>query len=181
MTVKLAERTGAGCLGILLDGRFVVRKFVASLQTCHLAYIHYVHNYTYQKYSLRVSWCIDGEGKALDSSTIPTPLANKGIIKEAIAFLTQFAEENNDAYSTSGGLEKRIEEMKREVEATGTYVQTFDELQYGCRLAWRNSGRCIMRKVCLYVHYLQCGFITTVLSFFFQLAPIGLFHPRVTG
>ena len=108
-------------------------------------------------------------------------LGKQSIIKEAIAFLTQFAEENNDAYSTSGGLEKRIEEMKREVEATGTYVQTFDELQYGCRLAWRNSGRCIMRKVCLYVHYLQCGFITTVLSFFFQLAPIGLFHPRVTG
>lgn len=33
----------------------------------------------------------------------------------------------------------RIDEILKEIEATGTYVQTFDELEHGIRVAWRNS------------------------------------------
>jgi nitric-oxide synthase len=31
------------------------------------------------------------------------------------------------------------------IEATGTYVHTYDELLFGARLAWRNSARCVGR------------------------------------
>ena len=69
-------------------------------------------------------------------------------LEEAVAFLTQYAHEEESAYGdVKGGLAARLREVKDEVERTGTYVQTFKEIEYGCRLAWRNSGRCIMRKV----------------------------------
>ena len=42
--------------------------------------------------------------------------------------------------------EKRWEEIVTEVEKTGTYTHTFDELQHGIRVAWRNAPKCSNRK-----------------------------------
>jgi nitric-oxide synthase len=42
-------------------------------------------------------------------------------------------------------LEARWAQIKTEVAETGTYTQTFDELQHGARVAWRQSVRCIGR------------------------------------
>jgi nitric oxide synthase oxygenase domain/subunit/sulfite reductase alpha subunit-like flavoprotein/hemoglobin-like flavoprotein len=41
--------------------------------------------------------------------------------------------------------DKRWSEILREIRATGTYTQTFDELEYGARVAWRNAPKCIGR------------------------------------
>ena len=35
--------------------------------------------------------------------------------------------------------------MRSEIDATGTYTHTLDELTFGARVAWRNSARCIGR------------------------------------
>lgn len=43
------------------------------------------------------------------------------------------------------GLEQRVEEIRAEIEHTGTYIQHTKELEYGARVAWRNSNRCIGR------------------------------------
>lgn len=43
------------------------------------------------------------------------------------------------------GFEQRMEEIRSEIEHTGTYVQRTKELEYGARVAWRNSNRCIGR------------------------------------
>ncbi len=40
---------------------------------------------------------------------------------------------------------KRIEEVRREVNETGTYSHTSLELEHGARMAWRNNNRCIGR------------------------------------
>ncbi len=40
---------------------------------------------------------------------------------------------------------KRIEEVRREVNETGTYSHTLVELEHGARMAWRNNNRCIGR------------------------------------
>jgi len=40
----------------------------------------------------------------------------------------------------------RFTDIKNEIKATGTYWQTYDELAYGAKLAWRNSTRCIGRN-----------------------------------
>ena len=78
----------------------------------------------------------------------------KTVLEEAVAFLKQFAHENDGAYDLIGGLDARLKAVEKEIEETGTYKHTFEELEYGCRLAWRNSGRCIMRKVCTIMYVL---------------------------
>jgi len=42
-------------------------------------------------------------------------------------------------------LTARISQVEAEIAATGTYTHTYEELQYGCRVAWRNSSKCIGR------------------------------------
>ncbi|MGG4483704.1 nitric oxide synthase oxygenase [Paenibacillus illinoisensis] len=41
--------------------------------------------------------------------------------------------------------EARLIAVHQEIEATGTYVHTTEELEHGCKMAWRNSNRCIGR------------------------------------
>ncbi|WP_413789083.1 nitric oxide synthase oxygenase [Bacillus kandeliae] len=40
---------------------------------------------------------------------------------------------------------KRLQEIKKEIETTGSYAHTYEELVHGARMAWRNSNRCIGR------------------------------------
>ncbi|TVR76072.1 MAG: nitric oxide synthase [Sphaerobacteraceae bacterium] len=42
-------------------------------------------------------------------------------------------------------IDQRIESIKCEIDATGQYIHTHDELEHGARMAWRNSNRCIGR------------------------------------
>ena len=37
--------------------------------------------------------------------------------------------------------DKRIKRDRKEIEHTGTYTHTLEELSYGAKLAWRNSNR----------------------------------------
>ncbi|CAH0120443.1 MULTISPECIES: nitric oxide synthase oxygenase [unclassified Paenibacillus] len=39
----------------------------------------------------------------------------------------------------------RLEQIAREIEETNFYRHTFEELEYGAKMAWRNSNRCIGR------------------------------------
>ncbi|PRA03561.1 MULTISPECIES: nitric oxide synthase oxygenase [Paenibacillus] len=39
----------------------------------------------------------------------------------------------------------RLVAVMGEIEVTGTYVHTTEELEQGCKMAWRNSNRCIGR------------------------------------
>ena len=43
------------------------------------------------------------------------------------------------------GVEERLQEIEEEIARTGTYIHTTQELEYGVRMAWRNSNRCIGR------------------------------------
>ncbi len=40
---------------------------------------------------------------------------------------------------------KRLNEIRVEIDSTGTYTHSFEELEHGARMAWRNSNRCIGR------------------------------------
>ena len=41
--------------------------------------------------------------------------------------------------------DRRWQEIQTEVQATGTYTHTYEELAYGAQLAWRNASKCIGR------------------------------------
>ncbi len=40
---------------------------------------------------------------------------------------------------------KRIKAIEEEIQQTGVYDHTYEELEYGAKVAWRNSNRCIGR------------------------------------
>jgi nitric-oxide synthase, bacterial len=62
-------------------------------------------------------------------------------------FITLFHSENR-----VGPPDRRLRQVRREIETTGTYWHTPAELAFGARVAWRNSSRCIGR---LYWHSLR--------------------------
>ena len=62
------------------------------------------------------------------------------LLKEATHFLEQYFFEKK-----LPGVQLRIQQVISEIERTGTYVHTFNELSYGAKMAWRNSNRCIGR------------------------------------
>lgn len=61
---------------------------------------------------------------------------------EALDFLTAVAIEKKKA---SGTLAVRQVEVEGEIASTGTWIPTFEELEHGARMAWRNNARCIGR------------------------------------
>lgn len=61
--------------------------------------------------------------------------------EEAVAFLRQFHTESSPGTT----LARRLREVRREIDDTGTYTHTPEELTFGARVAWRNSARCIGR------------------------------------
>jgi nitric-oxide synthase len=69
------------------------------------------------------------------------PVPKDVLHSRAQAFILQ-------AYNEMGKAElaeSRLKEVLHEIEATGTYIHTQDELICGARMAWRNSNRCIGR------------------------------------
>ncbi len=67
---------------------------------------------------------------------------------QAETYLRQYAQE----CGSSRSLQDRLAHIQAEIDHTGTYWQSFDELAYGAKLAWRNSTRCIGR---LFWHSLE--------------------------
>jgi nitric-oxide synthase, bacterial len=60
---------------------------------------------------------------------------------EARAYLELFHREKG----ITPQLADRLKVVRREIDRTGTYWQTVDEVTHGARVAWRNSNRCIGR------------------------------------
>ena len=52
---------------------------------------------------------------------------------------------HNDKSTSEADYKKRLEQIDIELQNTGTYIQTTEEIEYGCQLAWRNASRCINR------------------------------------
>ncbi|GLW08664.1 nitric oxide synthase oxygenase [Microtetraspora sp. NBRC 13810] len=63
------------------------------------------------------------------------------ILEQAAEFLRLYHAEDPEA----GSIRPRLREVRDEIARTGTYTQTLDEVTFGARVAWRNSGRCIGR------------------------------------
>jgi nitric-oxide synthase, bacterial len=82
---------------------------------------------------------VTGQG----SRAIPVQRGNGGRVDvgEAEAFLRLLYSE----MEISIPFEVRLAAIRAEIEATGTYEHTADELTFGARVAWRNSARCIGR------------------------------------
>src|SRR5579859_211755 len=76
------------------------------------------------------------------SRQIKYPLIDQEeIFLEARGYLQLFHQECGIPQS----YQQRLTEVRTELRRTGTYRQSYEELVYGARVAWRNSTRCIGR------------------------------------
>ncbi|GAB2519045.1 nitric oxide synthase oxygenase [Spirosoma aerophilum] len=77
------------------------------------------------------------------TNVLRQPMINQQrILAKAKEYIEQISQEL--AWGTAD-CERRWEEIKREIQATGSYTHTYEELAYGAQLAWRNSAKCIGR------------------------------------
>ena len=65
---------------------------------------------------------------------------SSNLLDAARDFLKLFFEEQQ-----LSGIVERTAEVVAEIESTGTYTHTLAELEFGAKVAWRNSNRCIGR------------------------------------
>lgn len=84
------------------------------------------------------------------------------ILQEARDYLNLFHQEGNSRETLSG----RLREVQSEIADTGTYHQTFDELVYGARVAWRNNTRCIGRLYWKTLHLRDMRHLSTAEEIF---------------
>ncbi|MFC0043978.1 nitric oxide synthase oxygenase [Metabacillus iocasae] len=64
------------------------------------------------------------------------------LYEEAEHFINSCYEELG---KTPKQLQARLAEIKEEITINGTYTHTFEEIEHGARVAWRNSNKCIGR------------------------------------
>ena len=64
-----------------------------------------------------------------------------GILEEARSFIEMSYKEMGKEEAAN----LRIKQVQLEIQQTGSYVHTADELEFGAKVAWRNSNRCIGR------------------------------------
>lgn len=57
--------------------------------------------------------------------------------------------------------EKRLADIQQEISKTNTYQHTAEELEYGAKVAWRNSNRCIGRLFWDKLHVIDKRHLTT--------------------
>lgn len=67
---------------------------------------------------------------------------NKQLLQEAKDFILTCYRELN---KTEQEIRDRIHFIQKAIENQGYYEHTFEELEYGAKMAWRNSNRCIGR------------------------------------
>lgn len=69
------------------------------------------------------------------------PAGREGMLEDAERLLWRFADE------TGAEVHRRRAEIKRCVTRHGYYEMTTEELEFAARVAWRNSARCIGRRL----------------------------------
>ncbi|MCG6793958.1 nitric oxide synthase oxygenase [Geobacillus sp. YHL] len=84
-------------------------------------------------------------------------------------------------------MRRRLNEIRWEMEQTGTYRHTYEELSYGAKMAWRHSNRCIGRLFWQSLHVIDAREAVTedeVFSYLFHHIEVatngGKIRPTIT-
>lgn len=87
----------------------------------------------------------------------PIPVRSKvSVAEEAQQFLAQYFHETQRESDSSN----RIAEVRDEIETTGTWAPTANELGFAAQIAWRNAERCVGRLYWRGLHLRDCRHIT---------------------
>lgn len=115
----------------------------------------------------------------------------------AVDFIEEFfiAKKSRNSNSDEEELSKRLLDIKRELDETGSYTLTKEELLFGAKTSWRNASRCIGRIQWNNLDLLDCRHVKTTREMFDCLclhmksafndgnirSTITVFPSRVTG
>ena len=69
------------------------------------------------------------------------------LVTEAAEFLETWRAHPEADPPSEEACELRLKEISNEVQTTGLYTHTARELEFGARLAWKHSNRCIGRHL----------------------------------
>lgn len=83
--------------------------------------------------------------------------AKHTLLEEASTFIRQCYQELG---KLPADIEGRLSQIHSEIEHTGTYSHTAEELTHGAKMAWRNSNRCIGRLFWSSLHVVDARHIT---------------------
>ena len=93
---------------------------------------------------------VHGKNPAIDSAgcipvlnPFPHECAEATFLREAFEYQVLYYKEQS---SPPKAKEIRFREIESSIRSTGTYELTFDELQHGARVAWRNAPKCSNRS-----------------------------------
>ena len=93
--------------------------------------------------------CPSGCRPELNSDITQSESPKETLLREATEYIELYYHERQDEMKGSEDLvskEQRMCVIRESIENTGTYEHTFDELQHGARIAWRNAPKCSNRK-----------------------------------
>eukprot|EP00984_Skeletonema_dohrnii_P005886 scaffold2082_cov110-Skeletonema_dohrnii-CCMP3373.AAC.1 len=93
-----------------------------------------------------------------DESTAET------MMREAMEYLELYYHERSEDMSGTKGFlpkEERMAQVREAIHETATYAHTFDELEHGARVAWRNAPKCSNRKYWQQLKLLDCRNVDT--------------------
>jgi nitric-oxide synthase len=93
---------------------------------------------------------------ALKFSTFKNSKSVNLLYENACEFLSLFYKESN-----LPNLKERLIEVANEINESGSYTQTIDEIEFGVSVAWRNSNRCIGRLFWKSIKIVDCRSIKT--------------------
>ena len=82
-------------------------------------------------------------GRAFRPARLPGPDRTAQAVDMDLA--TEFIQLHRSEVPSATPAGPRLREIRREIRRTGTYRHTPEELEFGARVAWRNSSRCIGR------------------------------------
>ena len=94
---------------------------------------------------------------SLKFSTFKNSKSVNLLYENACEFLSLFYKESNLPH-----LKERLMEVADEINESGTYTQTIDEIEFGVSVAWRNSNRCIGRLFWKSIKIVDCRKVKTV-------------------
>lgn len=94
------------------------------------------------------------------------PPGTVGLVQKAQQFLALFAQECSEL---TYDLDTRMNQVRMEIERTGTYAHTIEELTFGARVAWRNASRCIGRLHWPSLHVVDQRMVSTSEDIFHAL------------
>ncbi|XP_012871743.1 PREDICTED: nitric oxide synthase, inducible [Dipodomys ordii] len=104
-----------------------------------------LHHKAKSDFTCRSTSCLGSvmKPKSLTRGPKNTPTSPDELLPQAIEFVNQYYESFKEAKIEEHLA--RVEAVAKEIETTGTYQLTGDELIFATKLAWRNAPRCIGR------------------------------------